>query len=236
MSTENGNLLQKGADSHRCPICMELMLHPTYTPLTLVPCGHTFCSRCLEKHQKSKSAACPFCRESIQSTVVNRSLKSIIETYSTEAGGKGSAGTEFSPEIERALQEIRDDSKKDQVREYLRMYSMAEARCGVLQGEKDAASNDMEELKQQQVVDEKVAAYLRQEEVQLQDQIAKLTQELQVVSQQLNDRTEALTAAASEQHLLTAKADDLQNSIDAISRDTLKAQTFLSHLAPHIQL
>eukprot|EP01059_Diplonema_ambulator_P018158 TRINITY_DN30357_c0_g1_i1.p1 TRINITY_DN30357_c0_g1~~TRINITY_DN30357_c0_g1_i1.p1 ORF type:complete len:250 (+),score=49.12 TRINITY_DN30357_c0_g1_i1:58-807(+) len=230
---EPGTMLEREIDSHRCPICMELMLHPTYSPMMLVPCGHSFCARCMVKHHKGKGSMCPVCRSAIQMCVMNQSLKSIIEAYSKETTG---AVVQFSSHIEEGLSAIENEETVQKVREYIQMYSLAEARCGVLAAELETAMSDLSKSKQQQIIDEKVATYLLQEKGELQEQISRMTQELEVVSQQLNERHESVADAIQTQNSLAQKIVQLQRSIDTISVDTLKAKTFISHLAPHIEL
>lgn len=75
------NYLHGELQTHQCKICYELMMPPLYTPTLLFPCGHTFCSSCVDKNSsKSKRGArCPYCRSFIESKAVNHSLKDLIE-------------------------------------------------------------------------------------------------------------------------------------------------------------
>ena len=72
--------LAKEIESHTCPICYELMIPPAHSPTLLFPCGHTFCSQCLEKH-RHQNGRCPYCREKIKSSALNISLQQLIQNY-----------------------------------------------------------------------------------------------------------------------------------------------------------
>ncbi len=82
--------LQSELSSHTCKICFEIMVSPEHTPILLFPCGHTFCTVCIEAHTaqpKPNSAArnvnksCPYCREPIMSKAINQSLKELIDQF-----------------------------------------------------------------------------------------------------------------------------------------------------------
>ena len=71
--------------THNCQICFEVMVPPERTPMLLFPCGHTFCRACLERQSKTarpgKKKTCPLCRQPIQSTAENHSLRQLIERF-----------------------------------------------------------------------------------------------------------------------------------------------------------
>eukprot|EP01060_Flectonema_neradi_P022015 TRINITY_DN3018_c1_g1_i1.p1 TRINITY_DN3018_c1_g1~~TRINITY_DN3018_c1_g1_i1.p1 ORF type:complete len:278 (+),score=28.46 TRINITY_DN3018_c1_g1_i1:160-993(+) len=229
--------LSKEVDTHRCPICIELMLYPNYSPLMLVPCGHTFCSKCLGKYQvQSKRSVCPLCRAGISSTVPNHSLRCIIEAYAHDTINSGPQKVRLNPAFETAIEQISDPESIDQIRDYVSMYSMAEARSKVLIAEQQSSRDELEAVTKTVDVDKQVVLYLTNEQHQIQDQIARLTSELAVVQSQLSDKQEAVKAGGETQQKLDDRIQELQKSITAIDRESLKAKTILSHLAPDLDL
>ncbi|KAL0037877.1 hypothetical protein WJX79_003358 [Trebouxia sp. C0005] len=80
-----GSLFQE-IESHTCPICYELMVAPQNAPILLFPCGHTFCSVCIQSHtQRHKKRLCPCCREVIQSQAPNVSLQQLIASFAAQS-------------------------------------------------------------------------------------------------------------------------------------------------------
>ncbi|DBB16620.1 hypothetical protein WJX82_000692 [Trebouxia sp. C0006] len=80
-----GSLSQE-IESHTCPICYELMVPPQNAPILLFPCGHTFCSVCIQSHtQRHKKRLCPCCREVIQSQAPNVSLQQLIASFAAQS-------------------------------------------------------------------------------------------------------------------------------------------------------
>uniref|UniRef100_A0A7S1WWK8 E3 ubiquitin-protein ligase CHFR n=1 Tax=Alexandrium catenella TaxID=2925 RepID=A0A7S1WWK8_ALECA len=63
-------------DDIRCGICTDVL----FRCLTLVPCGHNFCTACLVKWRR-RSYACPECREPVQQAVRSTSIDSVVETF-----------------------------------------------------------------------------------------------------------------------------------------------------------
>ncbi|XP_067649644.1 uncharacterized protein [Haliotis asinina] len=62
--------------SHHCPCCSEIMIGSQFTPLLLIPCGHTVCRECCQGRE-----LCPECYCSIGSTTCNIMLQQIIQEY-----------------------------------------------------------------------------------------------------------------------------------------------------------
>ena len=234
---KNDNL-SKEVDSHRCPICIELMLYPNYSPLMLVPCGHTFCSKCLSKYQQTAKSVCPLCRSKITSTVPNHSLRCIIEAYAYDTINSGSGGQKvrLHPSFESAIEHHSDPDNVDQIRDYVSMYTMAEARSKVLVAEQQTSKDEHSNITKTIDVDKQVAAYLINEQHQLNDQITKLSNELKMVQSQLIDRQEAIKAGGEVQLKLEDRIQELDKSITTIDRESLKAKTIVGHLAPDLDL
>eukprot|EP01063_Lacrimia_lanifica_P012745 TRINITY_DN19438_c0_g1_i1.p1 TRINITY_DN19438_c0_g1~~TRINITY_DN19438_c0_g1_i1.p1 ORF type:complete len:239 (+),score=86.68 TRINITY_DN19438_c0_g1_i1:70-786(+) len=238
MASSAGTLTSNpgGADplaSHKCPLCLEVMVHPTYSPLMLVPCGHTFCSRCLEKYRRgAKGDRCPLCRTAIDNAVPNHSLRQVIEAAH---GGAPEEEGGLSSDLERAIAGVDPETAK-QIREYVSMYSMAEARCNVLEQEQHAAEEELAAVSNASKVDKQVAEYLASEEAQILQNIERLTKELEVVRYQLAERATSVADNDIKEADARQRVADIKQSIATIGRDTLKARTILSHLAPNLEL
>lgn len=71
-----------------CPICLQLFSDPVS-----LPCGHVYCSACLEKYMDTDTAhhCCPECQveyQGPQALVKNFKMCSIIESYKVTTTGK----------------------------------------------------------------------------------------------------------------------------------------------------
>lgn len=85
--------LEGELSTHTCKICFELMTSPCHTPILFFPCGHTFCTSCVDNHLNDKrkekrndnikdlNKQCPYCRSIIHSKAINLSLKDLIEQF-----------------------------------------------------------------------------------------------------------------------------------------------------------
>lgn len=65
-----------------CGVCYELL----WRPLTLVPCGHSFCASCISGWQRSRAPAklsCPFCKDTVEVNMVfiNHSFRNLVSAY-----------------------------------------------------------------------------------------------------------------------------------------------------------
>ncbi|XP_066516603.1 E3 ubiquitin-protein ligase TRIM35-like [Hoplias malabaricus] len=81
-------------DDLSCPVCCEVYQDPQ-----LLPCGHSFCRRCLDRHGSGKSSrTCAVCRQvSEQRPVSNLSLRNACESFLREKE-KGSDGGVVCPQ------------------------------------------------------------------------------------------------------------------------------------------
>eukprot|EP00927_Polykrikos_kofoidii_P079194 TRINITY_DN75984_c0_g1_i1.p1 TRINITY_DN75984_c0_g1~~TRINITY_DN75984_c0_g1_i1.p1 ORF type:complete len:663 (-),score=98.70 TRINITY_DN75984_c0_g1_i1:256-2130(-) len=60
-----------------CSVCMELV----HRCLTLIPCGHNFCTTCFARWRQ-RSSVCPECREDVNQAVKNDGVDSVVEYFS----------------------------------------------------------------------------------------------------------------------------------------------------------
>jgi cytohesin len=83
-------LKARGEWDPSCPICME----PGYRDPATTPCGHTFCSRCIARHQATAGGGrCPLCRQPLPAppaAVASHVLPELAELL-LGASGRGHA-------------------------------------------------------------------------------------------------------------------------------------------------
>ena len=176
---------------------------------------------------------CPLCCAAATATVPNHSLRSIVEA----AHANSVAGPSLTHEMEERIQKANvDEGKVEMIRQYVAMHSLAEARMSVLGAEKAAAQDEWEQTERSAAVDTKVLDYLRTEESSLLQNIQKLAGELDMVRQQMSEKTAGLSSTEQQQQAVSGKLSELNASLAAISQESLKARTFLSHLAPELEL
>lgn len=106
--------LAQEIESHTCPICYELMLAPKRAPCLLFPCGHTFCSSCLQRSTQQTStqsrhvptSLCPYCREPVEKQAVNVALQQLICAFAAQRDAHTAT---LSQRRQQALSEVRDE-------------------------------------------------------------------------------------------------------------------------------
>ncbi|KAJ9444488.1 RING finger protein PSH1 [Diplonema papillatum] len=221
---------------HCCAVCEEVMLAPARGPVMLVPCGHTFCAPCVEKWQRTRSE-CPLCRAPSTDAVPNHALRLLIDRsrpdFDASTATALDASIDGSPD--RILEHCTPDNA-EQVRRYMSQYSLSTARWSILLAEQDSLRADLDKVVQGADVDKKVADYLSTEAAQLAEEVTRLTQDLDVVSKQLAEKRASIDEADDEKRRILTRVDALQQQIVAHEKESFKAQTILSHLAPTLQL
>jgi hypothetical protein len=71
----------------------EIMQPPKHTPTLLFPCGHTFCTTCVDGHIKANQRkTCPYCRRKIESQAPNVILQQLIDGFAVQKA-QAAAGT-----------------------------------------------------------------------------------------------------------------------------------------------
>merc|ERR1711971_984968 len=92
-NTDDGNRPLPWDDLEKdlqCGVCIT----PLHKCLTLVPCGHNFCSVCFVRWRR-RSAMCPECRTNVRQAVRNHALDCVVEAFS-----------KANPEAARSKQDI----------------------------------------------------------------------------------------------------------------------------------
>lgn len=64
-----------------CNICFEKYNKNEFAPTTCIPCGHTFCKKCIDEMKKQDAnLACPSCRQRVQAEKPCFAIIGILET------------------------------------------------------------------------------------------------------------------------------------------------------------
>eukprot|EP01065_Artemidia_motanka_P005260 TRINITY_DN12545_c0_g1_i1.p1 TRINITY_DN12545_c0_g1~~TRINITY_DN12545_c0_g1_i1.p1 ORF type:complete len:292 (+),score=92.25 TRINITY_DN12545_c0_g1_i1:56-877(+) len=223
-------------ESQRCPVCYDVMLPPDASPHMCVPCGHTFCERCLQRLCKhsGRGAPCPVCRAPVQTTVPNHSLRCVNETL--VAAVPQPQESKLAPDLESTISAHVDDDKIAQVRQYLSAFALADARDRVVAAEEESAAEELAQATRQAEIERGVVEYLTSERSGLQEQIERLRSELAAVSSQLEERTAELSTAEGRKEQAEHRLGALRSHRETLGRDSLKARAIVSHLAPSLDL
>ena len=177
--------LESHLENHACSICYEVMCAPR-RPTLLSPCGHTFCSICLEKVLAQPNASCPQCRTRVASSAVNFSLQTVIDNFvaTRQALARGDA-----PPRRPAV------SAPEAV-DYAEQHRQLSVRCRVLETQRDEASAEGAAATKALVTADRVLAHLREEEAQARKRLAILQEQVtaqSIVAEQC--RTREIVAA-----------------------------------------
>ena len=158
--------LESHLENHACSICYEVMCAPR-RPTLLSPCGHTFCSICLEKVLAQPNASCPQCRTRVASSAVNFSLQTVIDNFvaTRQALARGDA-----PPRRPAV------SAPEAV-DYAEQHRQLSVRCRVLETQRDEASAEGAAAAKALVTADRVLAHLREEEAQARKRLAILQEQ-----------------------------------------------------------
>jgi len=82
-SSSSASSASKALALGECPIGLEVMVEP----VSIVPCGHSFCNPHLKPVLASGRTTCPMCNTPVASTVVNYALRDVLAAL----GGGGAA-------------------------------------------------------------------------------------------------------------------------------------------------
>ncbi len=148
--------LESHLENHACSICYEVMCAPR-RPTLLSPCGHTFCSICLEKVLAQQNASCPQCRTRVESSAVNFSLQTVIDKFvaTRQALARGDAPPRGAARPVAAAPEAVD---------YVEQHRQLSVRCRVLETQRDEASAEDAAATKALVTADRVLEHLREEE------------------------------------------------------------------------
>ena len=177
--------LESHLENHACSICYEVMCAPR-RPTLLSPCGHTFCSICLEKVLAQPNASCPQCRTRVASSAVNFSLQTVIDNFvaTRQALARGDAPPR------------RPVAAAPEAVDYAEQHRQLSVRCRVLETQRDEASAEGAAATKALVTADRVLAHLREEEASARKRLAVLQE--QVAEQSLvaeQCRTREIVAA-----------------------------------------
>ena len=228
--------LAREIETHTCPICFELMVAPAHSPTLLFPCGHTFCSLCLEKHQHQQGKKrCPYCRANIESSALNRSLQQLIQKYvaartspppEEEARsplGRGAAPGDpprrsfeelpetLPPSLATGLASRKGRRASTDTEFYLRRQQELEMRCRILSNEMADSLEKQESYLADKEASEKVLHHLEGELGRVSAALRKLQEEKAFLDDQV-------TAQQAKVGTLSSKCTESQERLKLVQR------------------
>ncbi|XP_066516605.1 E3 ubiquitin-protein ligase TRIM35-like isoform X2 [Hoplias malabaricus] len=164
-------------DDLSCPVCCEVYQDPQ-----LLPCGHSFCRRCLDRHWSGKSTrTCAVCRQvSEQRPVSNLSLRNACESFLREKEKGSDGGVNRVKDVlrpaEKALDALKGGTSRDaQIVKYIE--SQAEKAERLIKQEFERFHNFLHEEEQTRVT------ALRKEVEQKRSKVKeRIEQEIRILS------------------------------------------------------
>ncbi|XRB20413.1 RING-type domain-containing protein [Pseudoscourfieldia marina] len=231
--------------SHTCPICFELMLAPTRTPVLLFPCGHTFCDACLRQHiDVHGKGRCPVCRKSIASRAANVPLQQLIQSYASERNrvrpavqaapmlsARGVTG-ERSPGGTTDTKNNDDGDPNPDGASYVRKHRTLTMRRRILANEHTDSSVQLGELRRRLDASAVVSAHLAEEEEAALDRVRHAQEELELVRSHLQRQEETQRAVQTEMSEVEARVELLQRTLAPLDDELAKARYMVEAMAP----
>ncbi len=229
--------LAKEIESHTCPICYELMVPPAHSPTLLFPCGHTFCSECLEKHQH-QHGRCPYCREKIKSSALNISLQQLIQNYVTSrdqveaqaaavtASGGGSGGGRASSAAGRD-----EGLGCSDVHFYRSQKEALEMRSQILTNELEETLRERDEATKLQEAAHTVLGHLGQEELVVRQQLEALQAEHLLIQEQISLQKTKAQGLEQRQREVAERVDLIRKTLAPLEAEMVKNDLILNGLA-----
>ena len=194
--------LESHLENHACSICYEVMCAPR-RPTLLSPCGHTFCSVCLEKVLAQRNASCPQCRTPVASSAVNFSLQTVIDNFvaTRQALARGDAPPRGAARPMAAAPEAVD---------YAEQHRQLSVRCRVLETQRDEASAEVAAATKARATADRVLAHLREEESAARARLKVLEEQVAEQLQRCGEAAARDLSAAEQLELLERTLAPLQ--------------------------
>ena len=221
--------------SQTCPICMELMLSPR-TPMLLFPCGHTFCTQCIESSMSAKGGAgrnkCPYCRATIESKAPNITLQHLVRSFvekrsavATDPSSEASPRSTSRGDAEGGLGVPASEAAR-----HRREYRLLDMRWKILRNERADIAMEAE------VVGGKEAAALLAlekfvaEEARIQDRLASLRAELELVQRHQRQQQQRLDDSRDERALCVQRMNLIDEALLPLGMEKEKQVTLQATL------
>mmetsp|Transcript_39440 Transcript_39440/g.101107 ORF Transcript_39440/g.101107 Transcript_39440/m.101107 type:complete len:249 (+) Transcript_39440:512-1258(+) len=190
---------------HTCPICYEVMKPPIKSPMLLFPCGHTFCSECLEMHHRkspSPTLCCPYCRAEVISKAINHSLQQLIDSFLSRQRELplDNATVSVSSSIDRLPQKASRSEIDQGVDDFLQAWRSYKMR------EKILGHEIADTLKEEQVVSKKlgsaevVYSVLKKDLGEAERKVKEAQEYLELVQQQEQSQRLKVEELCTQQH------------------------------------
>eukprot|EP00743_Colponemidia_sp_Colp-15_P007347 GILK01007932.1.p1 GENE.GILK01007932.1~~GILK01007932.1.p1 ORF type:complete len:342 (-),score=64.95 GILK01007932.1:55-1056(-) len=236
LDAQVSKLLTNELESHTCPVCLEIMMPPDYSPIMLFPCGHTFCTNCVSGVQKKATKKqCPLCRTAITTSAPNVSLQQIIESFSSQR--------EFYRKNEKAkekpqngmqapLVQIDPSKPSETALQYVREFRMLDMRCRVLSNEYEDTKESLRALESRSVAASVGLTQLLQEEQDVVTRLEQIQLELKLVRNHIAEQQRKVNETNEQLDRSRAQLTLIESTIAPLERDREKAKLMVAHYDP----
>ncbi|GMH97616.1 hypothetical protein TrST_g10672 [Triparma strigata] len=231
------NYLHGELQTHQCKICFELMMPPLYTPTLLFPCGHTFCTSCVDKNaSKSKShPKCPYCRSPIESSAVNHSLKDLIERFAKQKGAFAKNEAKHIGEVFGTNNEgkvVEEKEAKDtggggfaaDKNKYVGEYRSCSMRYNILNNELADSKETLSTVISRKVAVKNAKSMLESEKKGVEEKMRVLEAELKLINKCLDEQGQKQAGVEDEEAEIIQQIRLVEKTMDGLGTEMEKAR------------
>lgn len=204
--------------SHTCAICLELLTEPTMT----IPCGHTFCSKCITLSiKKATKKICPCCRKKIQHVVPNIPMKQIIQDVRSRQRALNQG--ELPSKVFADTNEAGEGGKKSPDKEdnNARLESVRFRKL-VLEEELAAEKAKSKELDIQAKLAEELVQNLRQDDLNLRADIARLEHRLHLNRSKIDEQEDLIESVRKRKKDQSSSIVLVRSTLDSLINEEEK--------------
>eukprot|EP00002_Diphylleia_rotans_P021120 TRINITY_DN4110_c0_g1_i1.p1 TRINITY_DN4110_c0_g1~~TRINITY_DN4110_c0_g1_i1.p1 ORF type:complete len:483 (+),score=127.36 TRINITY_DN4110_c0_g1_i1:44-1492(+) len=228
--------LENEAENHSCSICYQLMVPPTHGPIILYPCGHTFCSLCINNHLSvNQKKTCPYCRKEITSYAPNLSLMNIIDTFiaKRERFRQGQmlpeiANSSFPSNPEPTFEQ--DLVADEQTETFMKQHQITAMRHQILTNELTDASQELTSIDKQLSTADVVLQHLKKERTSLEELVRQITAEIDVMKAQEEEQEKKHQSLSKQKTETANKIDMIRQTLTPLEQQMEKAQIIIQNL------
>ncbi|XP_071101895.1 uncharacterized protein [Haliotis cracherodii] len=218
---ENGDS-SSNMSSHHCPCCSEIMIGSQFTPLLLIPCGHTVCRECCQGRE-----LCPECYCSIGSTTCNIMLQQIIQEYQgKKTVQKISPSRTYRKDDKYSPQNYQEHMKGTPVdnHHYAEQLQNLHTRLDVLSSEKTTAQVECERLADAIQREAVQVRNISKEEDNICSQIGTLEEKLNILRQHRGEYESKCQEMKGEREEAQRRLTLLKETIESLNNELEKVQ------------
>jgi hypothetical protein len=234
--------------ANECPICTEVYEEPPsqLAPVNL-PCGHTFCSVCIESNLAKGGAGknkCPYCRATIESKAPNLTLQNLVQSFvekqnaldagqfrdvydrsakDTTPGAVGGGAAPAAPAAADPELGVGASEAARHRREF-RLHSM---RWKILRNERSDIAMELEVMDGKDAATMMVLERLESEERRIGERMAALHAELELVRNHKADQLARVADGKGERELCGQRISLIDEALQPLTRERDKLKLLL---------